>query len=156
MHRFSARNQSIDRSNPARVGGFTLIEAIVALVVLSMSLMATYGWIQLSAEMLIKTDEVNSQQLGLDLLVDELQSTDFSKQTGGEYEYGQLRFNWVAEPYEETRQGRNGMGLKSAYDHTLYVIFIEVFKDVTLVANYRLRRVNSVLVRPPELKFGAT
>ena len=155
MHRFSVRNYSIYRSNPARVGGFTLVEAIVALVVLSMSLMATYGWIQLSAEMLIKTDEVNSQEIGLNLLVEELQGIDFSEQTDGEYEYEQLWFNWLAEPYEQTRPGLNGLGLKSVYDHTLYVISIEVFRDVTLVANYQLRLVNSVLVRPPFLRFGA-
>ena len=155
MRRFPVRNYSIYSANPARVGGFTLVEAIVALVVLSMSLMATYGWIQLSAEMLIKTDEVNSQEVGLNLLVEELQGADFSEQTGGEYEYGQLSFNWVAEPYEETRVGRNGLGLQSAYDHTLYVISIMVFRDVTLVASYRLRLVNSVLVRQPGLRFGA-
>ena len=155
MHRFSVNNYSIYRSNPARVGGFTLVEAIVALVVLSMSLMATYGWIQLSAEMLIKTDDVNSQQIGLNQLLEELQGTDFSEQTDGEYEYRQLRFNWVAQPYEKTRSGRNGLGRKSSYDHTLYVISIAVFRDVTLVADYRLRLVNSVLVRPPELRLGA-
>ena len=155
MRRFSVRNYSIYRANPARVGGFTLVEAIVALVVLSMSLMATYGGIQLSAEMLIKTDEVNSQEVGLNLLVEELQGVDFSEQTGGEYKYGQLSFNWVAEPYEETRVGRNGLGLQSAYDHTLYVISIMVFRDVTPVASYRLRLVNSVMVRQPGLRFGA-
>ena len=155
MHRLSVPGFSIYRGNPARVGGFTLVESIVALVVLSMSLMATYAWIQLSAEMLIKTDEVSSQEVGLNLLVEELQGNDFSEQTGGEYEYGQLRFNWVAEPYEETRSGRNGLGRKGAYDHTLYIISVEVFRDVTLIANYRLRLVNSVLVRPPILRFGA-
>ena len=156
MYRFSVSSYSIHRGNPVRVGGFTLVEAIVALVVLSMSLMATYGWIQLSAEMLIKTDEVSSQEVGLNLLVEKLQGNDFSEQTGGEYEYGQLRFNWMAEPYEETRSGRNGLGRKSAYDHTLYIISVEVFRDVTLIASYRLRLVNSVLARPPILRFGAT
>jgi hypothetical protein len=155
MHRFSGHNFSIHRDNPARVGGFTLVEAIVALVVLSMSLMATYGWIQLSAEILIRTDEVNSQEVGLSLLVEELQGTDFSEQTVGEYEYGELWFNWVAEPYEETRPGRTGLGLESAYDHTLYVISIVVLRDVTLVASYRLRLVNSALVRPPQFRFDA-
>ena len=155
MHRFSGRNFSMRRGNLSRVSGFTLVEAIVALVVLSMSLMATYGWIQLSAEMLIKTDEVSIQEVGLNLLVEELQGNDFSEQTGGEYKYGQLSFNWVAEPYEETRVGRNGLGLQSSYDHTLYVISIMVFRDVTLVASYRLRLVNSVLVRPLGLGLGA-
>jgi type II secretory pathway pseudopilin PulG len=155
MHRFSVRNYSIYRSNPARVGGFTLVEAIVALVVLSMSLMATYGWIQLSAEMLIKTDEVSSQEVGINLLVEELQGANFYQQTAGEYEYEQLLFKWVAEPYEETRPGRTGVGLEAAWDHRLYVISIEVFRDVTLVANYRLRLINSVLARPPILMFGA-
>jgi prepilin-type N-terminal cleavage/methylation domain-containing protein len=143
------------RDNPSRVGGFTLVEAIVALVVLSMSLMATYGWIQLSAEMLIKTDEVSSQEVGLNLLVEDLQGTDFSEQTAGEYEYGQLSFKWVAEPYEETRPGLSGTGLEAAWDHTLYVISIVIFRDSTLVANYRLRMVNSALVRPPVFRFGA-
>ena len=154
MRRTSVRNHSKYRVNPARARGFTLLEAIVALVVLSMSLMATYGWIQLGAEMLIKTDEVNSQEVGLSLLVEELQGADFSEQKSGEYEYGQLSFNWVAEPYEETRIGRNGLGQKSAYDHTLFVISIMVFRDVTLVANYSLRLVDSVLVRPPSLRLG--
>lgn len=155
MHRFSGRNFSMRRDNLSRVGGFTLVEAIVALVVLSMSLMATYGWIQLSAEMLIKTDEVSSQEVGLNLLVEGLQGTDFSEQTAGEYEYGQLSFKWVAEPYEKTRPGRSGPGLEAAWDHTLYVISIVIFRDSTLVANYRLRMVNSVLVRPPVFMFGA-
>ena len=155
MRRFSGRNLSTHRTNPTRVGGFTLVEAIVALVVLSMSLMATYGWIQLSAEMLIKTDEVSSQEVGINLLVEKLQVADFYQQTAGEYEYEQLLFKWVAEPYEETRPGRTGIGLEAAWDHRLYVISITVFRDVTLVANYRLRLVNSVLARPPILMFGA-
>jgi hypothetical protein len=117
--------------------------------------MATYGWIQVSAEMLVKTDEVSSQEVGLNLLVEELQGNDFSEQTDGEYEYGQLRFNWVAEPYEETRSGRNGLGREGAYDHTLYTISVEVFRDRTLISNYRLRLVDSVLARPPILRSGA-
>ena len=155
MRRFVGRNFSTRRGNPTRVGGFTLVEAIVALVVLSMSLMATYGWIQLSAEMLTKTDEVSSQEVGINLLVEELQGANFYQQTAGEYEYEQLLFKWVAEPYEETRPGRTGVGLEAAWDHRLYVISIAVFRDVTPVANYRLRLVSSELVRPPVLIFGA-
>ena len=155
MRRFSGRGFEPSRGNPERVGGFTLVEAIVALVVLSMSLMATYGWIQLSAEMLIKTDEVSSQEVGINLLVEELQGVNFYQQTAGEYEYEQLLFKWVAEPYEEMRPGRSKVGLEAAWDHRLYMISIAVFRDVTLVENYRLRLVNSVLARPPILMFGA-
>ena len=143
------------RRNPGRASGFTLVEAIVALVVLSMSLMATYGWIQVSVEMLIKTDEVTNQEIGLDQLVGNLQSIDFAKQSAGEYDYGELSFSWIAKPYEKERPGRNVLGRKGAYDHTLYVVSIVVFRGVSRVANYRVRLVDSVLVRPPEFRFGS-
>ena len=135
--------------------GFTLVEAIVALVVLSMSLMATYGWIQVSVEILIKTDEVTNQEIGLGQLVANLQSVDFAKQLDGKYDYGELSFSWIAKPYEKKRPGRNVLGRKGAYDHTLYVISIVVSKGASRVANYRVRLVDSVLVRPPEFRFGS-
>jgi len=143
------------RPNAGHASGFTLVEAIVALVVLSTALMATYGWIQVSVEMLIKTDEVTNQEIGLGQLVANLQSIDFAKQSDGEYDYGDLSFSWIAKPYEKERPGRNVLGRKGAYDHTLYVISIVVLKGASQVANYRVRLVDSVLVRPPEFRFGS-
>ena len=143
------------RRNPGRASGFTLVEAIVALVVLSMALMATYGWIQVGVEMLVKTNEVTNQEIGLGQLVTNLQSINFAKQSDGKYSYRELSYSWTAKPYEKERPGQNVLGRKGAYDHTLYVISIVVSRGVSRVANYRVRLVDSDLVRPPQLRFGS-
>ena len=42
--------------------GFTLLEAMVAIVVLSMSLFASYSWIDVSTQSLVRSERILSQE----------------------------------------------------------------------------------------------
>ena len=88
----------------SRQTGFALIEAIVAIAVLSMTLLAAYGWINVSIEMLVKSDDVVTQELAINRLTDRLKRHDFSQSSAGNYQYENLEFEWQARLIEPIRK----------------------------------------------------
>ena len=127
--------------------GFTLIEAMVAIVILTMSLFATYSWVNVSIEMLVRSDVVMAQELLVDELLDDL-SLAGPDVMQGEIFRDNLRLVWRADALE-VEKGRNNLGSLGYFDHTLFEITADVYSDETLVATYRTRQVRSVQTREP-------
>jgi len=130
-----------------RPAGFALIEAIVAIAVLSMALLAAYGWINVSIEMLVKSDDVVTQELAINRLTDRLKRHDFSKSSTGNYRYENLEFEWQAHLIEPIRPGKNTRGRTGLFDHGLYLVNINVFRFSQRIASYSVRVVHSQRVR---------
>ena len=133
--------------------GFALIEAIVAIVILSMTLLATYGWINVSIDMLTRSDDVVSQELALGRLVSDLRHHDFKESTTGSYDYENLEFEWQANLMEPARKGTNVRGRNGLYDQSLYLVEINVTKLSRKIASYTIRVVHSERVRDPQFEL---
>ena len=136
-----------------RQTGFALIEAIVAIVVLSMTLLAAYGWINVSIEMLVKSDDVVTQELAINRLTDRLKRHDFSQSSTGNYRYENLEFEWQAHLIEPIRPGKNTRGRTGLFDHGLYLVNINVSRFSQQIASYTIRVVHSQRVREPRFEL---
>jgi hypothetical protein len=128
--------------------GFTLVEAMVSIIILTMSLVATYSWVDVSIEMLLRSDEVMTQELLIGDLTEELGLVDLDEINRGEMSLEDLRLEWEAVRIEN-KSGLNNRGFVGYYDHTLYEIEINVFRAAVPVSAYVTRRVTSRRVRGP-------
>lgn len=131
--------------------GFTLVEAMVAIMILTMSLFAVYGWANVSIQMLVRSDEVLTQELMLKELSEQLSIINLKAQPSGEIALHDLQANWIATPVESA-SGRNNIGTIGYYDHTLYQIDIEVMHGRQIVATYVTRKVESIRTRDPVIE----
>lgn len=132
-----------------RQTGFTLLEAMVSIVILSMSSFAIYSWVSISVEMLIRSDEVLAQEQLVTEAIERLKHTDMDVQKRGEFSSGELILSWRAEELEK-KESRNNADFIGYHDLTLYNIRIAVTKNENLVAQYETRHLVSRRVRDPE------
>lgn len=128
--------------------GFTLLEAMVAIVVLSMSLFATYSWINVSVQILQRSDEIFTQELLVNDFLQEISIQD-SRQAGGTLQRDDMTLVWN-KVLKERKEGKNNIGRVGFHDHSMYELEITLRKGGVDVAFYRTRLVESEQVREPE------
>ncbi|MBO6658535.1 MAG: prepilin-type N-terminal cleavage/methylation domain-containing protein [Pseudomonadales bacterium] len=131
--------------------GFTLLEAMVAIVILTTAMFATYSWVNVSVQMLIRADEVMTQEILLDELVNRLHLIDLERERSGELSLDGLVAEWHAQPLL-SREGKNTRGFTGYYDHHLHVVDILVKRNDQKVAEYSTRLGTYHRVREPRLE----
>lgn len=108
------------------VRGFTLLEAIVALVIFAMGAFALYGWLSTNLITLQRaragSEALVARQSALELLRDVNPMLDPS----GEREAGALRVQWTSTPVEPPKRGSVQIGGPSPYMVGLYQMAVEV------------------------------
>ncbi|MBO6564941.1 MAG: hypothetical protein JJ956_09385 [Pseudomonadales bacterium] len=122
---------------------------MVAVVILSTSMLATYSWINQSVEMLRRSDQMLIQELALSEVLEQVRLNDFDDQDSGEFSRGQVTINWEARPLEQ-RDGRNNRNIRGFYVHTLFDLSLEVQHELERARVYSTRVVRSKLVRQPQ------
>ncbi|MBO6702761.1 MAG: prepilin-type N-terminal cleavage/methylation domain-containing protein [Pseudomonadales bacterium] len=127
--------------------GFTLLEAMVAIVILSMSLFATYSWINVSIQTLQRSSEVLTEEVLINEVLDRL-VIHGDQDVGGRLYKGDQSLEWE-KILVEKKQGKNNIGSTSFHDHTLYDIKITLKKDQRKTVVHQTRLVESVQVREP-------
>jgi len=137
-------------SNYQRNLGFTLLEAMIAIVVVTMGLFATYSWVNVNIQSLVRAEQVVEQEILIEELIEELLVTDLSRIDSGQTETGAQSLRWTAEPIER-RSGVNSIGIVGLYDHTLYEVRVAIYSDNIQVGEYSTRLVDSKQVRQPKL-----
>lgn len=130
--------------------GFTLLEAMVAIVVLTMGMFAMYSWVNVNILSLARTEQIVAQEILIEELIEELLITDLATISDGEVQANGQSIKWSAEVVER-RGGVNTRGIVGLYDHTLYEVNIEIFSARRLVAEHTTRLVSSEQVRQPNL-----
>lgn len=130
-----------------RCAGFTLLEAIVALVILSGGLMAAYAWFGQDIRYMIKVNDLSLEETAISEAVDRLALEDFGQRTEGSFPWGDYQVDWVATPLEAPRAGRSPDGGGSLYGFTLYQVQLSLFYQGRLFASPHLRMVKSRKVR---------
>lgn len=129
--------------------GFTLLEAMVAIVILSTAMFATYSWINVSVQMLVRADEVMTQEVLLDEMLEHIQLTNLYEVSSGEHASGDLVAAWQASTIVE-KEGKNTRGITGFYDHSLHRIDIQVSRNDQVVADYSTRFTSYFRARDPQ------
>lgn len=134
----------------AREFGFTLVEAMVAIVVLSMGLFAAYGWISVNINTLSRTENVFRHQKAVSEAIESVR-INLADTSNGEVQTSDFVVVWQAEKLEG-KSGVNRREIQGLYDHRLYSIRFDVFSlDSNLIASHVTRMQVSEMAREPQL-----
>lgn len=122
-----------------REKGFSLVEAIVALVVLSLVFTAVWGWFGTAAtstariERALALPEVFSQFV-VNLELESLRNTN-----SGVYNIGDYQVRWQAEPEKDSRQ--EAYRRQPAWIITLYRINAQISRQGRVVSSFNTKLV---------------
>ena len=109
-----------------RVSGFSLLEAIVALLLVTMLGMATFSWI---GNLLFSMEKIEDRS-HINLLkrnVNEyLKDINVMSLPSGEKEFSGLTVSWQAELVEPIKKGKNSSGGTSQFELGLYKVAVSV------------------------------
>lgn len=131
----------------SRAAGFTLLEAIVAMVVFAIGALALYQWQATSLDALAR---VESQARRLEVGEDALQvlrGINPMAEPEGERPLGDYVLRWQADPVEPRRTGLSQAGYASLFDLALYRVDAWVVADGVEVARLQTRLVGYEQVR---------
>ena len=127
--------------------GFTLLEAIVALTVLSIGLMAVFGWFNQNIRHLIKINDLALEEGVTEEALARLELEDFTSATSGSYQFGDYAVRWRAIPIEPPRAGVSSTGGQGLYEITLYGIELEIVYRGRLISTPKTRMTRFKKVR---------
>ncbi len=138
--------------SPSRSRGFTLIEAMVALVVFSMAAIGIYGWINGNLITLGRLSEIAATEQVLNSSMERLKLVDLSTETSGRFNVNGYWVEWNAELLEPWRNGTTAVGIVGLYDLGLFQVSLNYIKDGKRVGGHEYRRVAYKQVRQFKLE----
>ena len=130
-------------------GGFSLLEAIVAMVVLAAGLLSLYAWLSSNTIALVR---VQANVQGLEdarsalALVETVNPMDTPR---GDIDLDGLRVSWNATQIGSRRSGTAGgaTGAATVFDLALYNVDVQVLRNDRLVRTFTVRRAGWAAVR---------
>jgi general secretion pathway protein I len=121
--------------------GFTLLEAIVALVVFSMGAFALYGWLATNVQTLeriqARRDAAATRASALDLM----ESVNPMAEPDGRRALGRLEVRWRARALAPPRASVTQVGLPNLFQVGLYQVDVRVLDQTREVDRFDVRRV---------------
>ncbi|TWT18639.1 prepilin-type N-terminal cleavage/methylation domain-containing protein [Luteimonas marina] len=135
------------RRRLARARGFTLLEAIVAMVIMASSLLALYGWLSANT---ISLNRAQAQLRSIEdartalSIIDTVNPTD---EPSGQREVGPLEVRWSSKSVEGQRPGISSAGMPTQFDHELFELAVEVLRDGRSVRGFSVRKAGWVASR---------
>lgn len=143
----------MNRHRRAAQGGFTLLEAIVAMVIMATALLALYSWLSTSTMALNRAQAqaraIEDARTALALVGD----VNPMLEPDGERVAEPLAVRWRSRPLTGRRPGLSRIGLPTQFDFILYEMDVEVLRDGRLVRRFDLRRAGWEVARPPNLEL---
>lgn len=123
-----------------RQRGFTLLEAIVALVLMATTLISLYTWLAAN------TIAIGRAQASTAALIDAraglalIDSVNPMQEPSGERELGPLTVRWTSEPVVEPQPGLSRAGLPTLFRIGLYRMSVDVMRGPRVVRTFDVRR----------------
>ena len=129
--------------------GFTLLEVIVALVILSTAGMAIFSWIESNLEAVARIKAVNEESAAKEDAIDFMQTVNPMLRPAGLQKLGHYAVRWKAEPASEMMDNRNKVGI-GIYKVALYKTHIELLhREGAHWFTFDLKQVGYKQVREP-------
>lgn len=131
----------------ANQGGFSLLEAIVALTILATSGVALFSWFSVTYDGLIRVQEIQARHQLMDDLHAYFSTLNIQNETSQQMQVNGYGVTWSAELVEPKQVGRSNVGGDSNFDLGLYVVEIEIQQDDRLIGKYETQLVGFQKVR---------
>jgi general secretion pathway protein I len=134
--------------------GFTLLEAMVALVIFSLAAMGIYGWVNANLISLSRLADLAANEQVLNSAVERLKLVDMNKETEGAFNVGDYNVQWHADLVEPWRNGVTAAGAVTIYDLGLYDVKLAFVKDGRERGHFSYRNTVYKQVRQPPKQEG--
>ncbi len=118
-----------------RARGFSLLEAIVALVILCAALLGAASWIASDLRALERVAALAPEEAALTHALGILEHTDLGERPAGSIAWRDCRIDWSATPLEPPRRGSAGSEVR----FTLHEVALAVFRGDRLIAAPQVR-----------------
>lgn len=133
-----------------RMGGFTLLEALVALVIFSAAAMALYGLFNTNLIALSRAHDVSRQIPAIRHAIEYLSSINPREEDDGTLVLDGLNVVWSSKLVQPARQSQTVTGGRGYFELGLYEIEFTVSEQDRTLGSWRMRAVGFEKVREPE------
>lgn len=127
--------------------GFTLLEAIVALVVFSMGAMALYGWLSTNIITLDRIRQRQEIEAAMLSALDMVRRTNPMEIPSAQRQAGNLQVVWTSVPVEPIRPNAHRDGMPGIFNVGLYDANVRVLRDGRQLHAFKVRQVGWKQVR---------
>jgi len=129
--------------------GFSLLEAIIAMVILASASMAFYGLFNTNLITLTRVQEVSREVPLVEQAIEYLNAMNLTGAANGEFDIDNAQITWSAELVEPYRQSQNGRGFLGYFQLGLYKVDFTVSENGSPLGSYSFRVVGYEKVREP-------
>ncbi len=128
--------------------GFSLLEAIVALVILSTAGLALFNWINTNLITLQRVQTVQQKNEAIRNGLAFLKNINPLEKPVGKEKFSIYTFEWESEVLEAPKDGINARaGTLSLYQVALYNVTTSIYQNEQLIAEFTVRKVGYQQVR---------
>lgn len=130
--------------------GFTLLEAIVALVVFTLGAFALYGWLATNVITLNRIRERQQVEATMHSALDMVRRTNPMEVPGGKRQLNGLEVNWVSTLVEPAKPNVDQSGSPGIFSVGLYDTHVRVSREGRELRDFRVRQVGWKQLRAAE------
>lgn len=127
--------------------GFTLLEAIVAMVIFSLGAFALYGWLSTNLITMERVLERREAAAATQSALELVRRVNPMEEPRGERQVGALLVSWEASEIEPPRDSVSQVGLPTLFQVGLYVLDVRVQANGEDIHQFQVRQVGHRQVR---------
>ena len=123
-----------------KASGFTLLEAIVAMVVFTMGAFALYGWLATNTMTLERIRQRQQIEAATHSALDMIRRSNPMETPEGQRKVGDLTVTWSAKLVEPARAGSTQEGGRTLFGVGLYELDVRVMREGREMQAFRVRQ----------------